>query len=61
MAFVTDKIYKVGDKAVLTKDHSNFMGTMKAGTEVTIIGEGYRGYDIEDAEGNKITECGYVL
>ncbi len=50
----------IGDKIRLTKDITTMAGTMTKGTIVTCIGEsGYRGYDFQDNEGNRILECGF--
>ena len=51
--------FEKGDRVVLTEDISSLEGTMKAGSIVTITGIGERGYDIQDNEGNRVTECGW--
>lgn len=63
MAFVkTDStdIY-VGDKVILQKKHESMGSTFEAGTEVTVIGIGVHGYDIEDNESHTMFECGWLL
>lgn len=63
MAFVrnvgTDK--DIGDEVVTTIKHENFAGYFEVGTKVKIIGISERGYDIEDEEGNRVREIGWII
>ena len=49
---------KVGKRVVLLEDVSTLRGTFSKGHEMTIIGETSRGWDLEDAYGNRILEAG---
>lgn len=55
MPFIPNKIEN-GTKVVLTKDVRVLKGTFTAGTEMTITGDGYRGYDLVDEFGNTLGE-----
>ena len=61
MAFIKNKIPEVGDWVTTKKTHTNCAGIMEVGTEVKIIGINVRGYDIEDYEGNVVTEIGWEI
>lgn len=62
MAWIERKSnYEVGDKTATTRIIGNFSGYFEVGTEVTIVGISERGYDIQDNEGHKIIECGWLL
>ena len=62
MGFIKRKSnYEIGDKTVTTHIIGNFSGQFEVGTEVTVVGIGERGYDIQDEEGNKVIECGWVI
>lgn len=61
MAFVKYNSIKIGDVVKTTVKHSNFAGYLEEGTIVKIIDITDRGYDIEDEEGNKILEIGWVI
>lgn len=61
MAFVKYKSIKTGDKVKTTVRHSNSAGYFEKGTIVKVIDITDRGYDIEDEEGNKILEIGWVI
>ena len=61
MAFVKYNSIKIGDTVKTTVKHTNFEGYFEEGTIVKIINITNRGYDIEDEEGNKILEIGWVI
>ena len=61
MAFVKYNSIKIGDTVKTTVKHSNLVGYFEEGTIVKVIGITDRGYDIEDEEGNKILEIGWVI
>ena len=46
---------------ITVRVHESFSGYFEVGTEVTIIGIGDRGYDIEDKDGHKIIEIGWKI
>ena len=60
MAFVKYG-HELGDWVTTKKIHSSFAGYFEVGTLVKIIGWTERGYDIEDAHGNKIYEIGWEV
>ena len=59
MGFIKNWFPKVGERVITTRNLNNFAGYMEKGSEVTVIGIGERGYDIEDDEENQILECGW--
>lgn len=59
--FIKNESYGVGDSTVLSRDLSTMRGTMLAGTRVTIINIGDRGYEVVDDEGNVVSEAGWTL
>ena len=62
MAYVKHKNgFQVGDRTNTTIIHDSFAGYFEIGTEVEIIAIGDRGYDIQDNNGNKIREIGWVI
>lgn len=60
MAYVknNDK-FEVGDWVTTARKVTSSAGYFEPGTKVKVIGKSYRGYDLEDEYGNKITETGY--
>lgn len=54
----TPNTSNVGKRVVLLEDVSTLRGTFSKGHEMTIIGETSRGWDLEDADGNRILEAG---
>lgn len=61
MSFVKNDSIKIGDKVTTTIEHTSLSGHMEIGTEVTVTGISYRGYDIMDNDGNRIIEIGWVI
>ena len=53
--------YNIGDIVVTARSHTCLAGTMEEGTIVKVIGMSERGYDIEDEEGNKVIEIGFII
>lgn len=51
MAYIKNES-KIGKTVVLQNEHKSCAGTFEKGTEVKIIGQSERGYDIEDEYGN---------
>lgn len=49
----------VGKKVQLLEDVSTMSGTFTKGHIMTIIDETSRGWDLEDADGNRILEAGF--
>lgn len=58
MAYIKNES-KVGKTVILQNEHKSYAGTFEKGTEVKIIGQSQRGYDIEDEYGNRMIETGY--
>ena len=50
---------KIGTQVQLLEDVSTCSGTFTKGHILTITGETERGYDLEDADGNRILEAGF--
>lgn len=62
MAFIpTNKGLKKGDRIELTQPLTVMAGTYTVGHRFTITDDsGFRGVDMMDDEGNRVTECGMV-
>ena len=61
MAFIRHNSIKIGDIVKTTVKHENFAGYFEKGTIVKVIDITDRGYDIEDEEGNRIIEIGWII
>lgn len=60
MAYVKHKNeFNIGDWATTKRDIDSFVGYFEKGTRVKVVGKSDRGYDLEDEEGNRITETGF--
>ena len=69
MAYITNKrpiaeigrnySFKVGDVVRTRRIVDCFSGYFEKGTVVTVIGVSKRGYDLQDADGNRIIETGF--
>ena len=63
MGFVPVKSSRdmIGKWTKTKKSHSDCNGTFTVGSDVKIIGISERGYDIEDADGNRMIEIGFEI
>ena len=64
MAYIktTNGNYKIGDWVITRKRHESLSGIFTTGSKVKIIGiDPIRGYAIEDEDGNKMLEIGWVV
>ena len=62
MAFIKKKNgYEIGERVKTTIKHESMSGYFEIGTEVTVIGESERGYEIQDDEGNEMIEIGWII
>lgn len=61
MSFVKHNTINIGDTVKTTVKHENFAGYFEEGTLVKVINISERGYDIEDMDGNRILEIGWVI
>ena len=63
MAFIKYRNeYEIGDRVKTKIMHESLEGYFEIGTEVTVTDvNNIRGYTIEDDEGNKIIEIGWVI
>lgn len=61
MAFIRNNSIKIGDAVKTTIIHESSAGYFKIGTLVKVIDISERGYDIEDEEGNRIIEIGWII
>ena len=57
---VENKRIKVGSRIRLNDDVEMFNCTYTKGHEFNVVGNSYRGFDLEDDEGNKIYECLFI-
>lgn len=58
MFIPNENIIKVGDRVRLTHNVKTLSGTFTRGHEFNVIGDGERGFDLQDDESRKILECG---
>ena len=61
MVYIKNTGKNVGDTIILKNELKSLASTFEKGTEVKILSEGLRGYDIIDEFGNKMYECGWDL
>ena len=63
MAFIKNNSdYEIGNWVTTIREHRSLCGTLTAGSYVKIIGvDPVRGYAIEDKEGNRLIEIGWVI
>lgn len=62
MAYISsNKNFEIGDWVVTTKVHESMSGKFTKGSRVKITDIGERGYSIEDEEGNRVVEIGWII
>lgn len=62
MAYIKNNVNSIGTQVTTTIIHSSLSGTFTKGSKVKIIGiDPIRGYSIEDDEGNKMYEIGWII
>lgn len=62
MAYIKNNINSIGTQVITTIIHSSLSGTFTKGSKVKIIGiNPIYGYSIEDDEGNKMYEIGWII
>lgn len=62
MAFIKNNTNEVGEWVVTTKEHSALNGTFTIGSRVKIVDiDPVRGYAIEDENGNRMVEIGWII
>lgn len=62
MAFIkANNQFDIGTKVRLSRNIESMSGTLLKGTIVTITGKTPHGYNIEDAEGHRMYECGWDI
>ena len=61
MAYIKKNGTKIGDWAITTRVHESMTGKFTKGSIVKITDIGERGYSIEDEEGNRVVEIGWII
>lgn len=61
MTFIPNPQARVGSRVRLNSDVETLSGTFTKGTELTIVGESFRGWDLEDDDGNRLYEFGRLI
>lgn len=62
MAYIKNSSKEIGDWVTTTREHCSMAGKFTKGSRVRIIDiDSIRGYAIEDDEGNKMYEIGWVI
>lgn len=62
MSYIRHKSPEIGDVIKTTIIHESMSGYFEIGTEVTIIEiDPARGYGIQDKEGNRMVEIGWII
>ncbi len=60
MAYIKhDNGFQAGDIVLTSRKVDSYAGYFEKGTLVCIVNISERGYDLEDAHGNRITETGF--
>lgn len=57
---IEHKRIEVGSRIKLSKNIEMFDCTYTKGHEFNVVGVGLRGFDIEDDDGNKMSECLFI-
>lgn len=57
---IEHKQIKVGSRIRLKEDVEMFNCTYTKGHEFNVVSESYRGFDLEDDDGNKMGECLFI-
>ena len=61
MAYIKNNTYELGNWVVTTRVHESMAGKFTKGSRVKITDIGKRGYSIEDENGNRVVEIGWVI
>lgn len=61
MAYIKNNTYEIGDWVLTTRVHESMAGKFTKGSLVKITDIGERGYSIEDEEGNRVLEIGWII
>ena len=61
MAYIKKNSTKIGDWVTTTRVHESMTGKFTKGSIVKITDIGERGYSIEDEEGNRVVEIGWII
>ena len=61
MAYIKNNTHEIGNWVVTTIVHDSMTGKFTKGSRVKITDIGERGYSIEDENGNRVVEIGWVI
>ena len=61
MAYIQNNNYEIGNWVFTTRVHESMTGKFIKGSRVKITDIGERGYSIEDEEGNRVVEIGWII
>lgn len=62
MGYIKNNTHEIGNWVFTKRVHSSMSGTFTIGSKVKIIDiDPIRGYSIEDSEGNKMYEIGWII
>lgn len=62
MAYIKNNTYEIGDWVLTTRVHESMVGKFTKGSLVKITDiDQIRGYTIEDEDGNRVCEIGWII
>ena len=61
MTYIKNNTNEIGNWVVTTRVHDSMVGKFTKGSRVKITDIGERGYSIEDENGNRVVEIGWVI
>ena len=62
MAYIKNSTTEIGNVVKTTREHSSMVGKFTKGSHVKIVDiDPIRGYTIEDENGNRVGEIGWII
>ena len=62
MGYIKNSTNDIGDVVTTAREHSSLLGKFTKGSHVKIVDiDPVRGYTIEDENGNRISEIGWII
>lgn len=62
MGYIKNTKNEIGNMVITRREHSSLLGKFTIGSKVKIVDiDPMRGYTIEDKNGNRVTEIGWII
>lgn len=62
MSYIKNSTNEIGNIVTTTREHSSLLGKFTTGSRVRIVDiDPVRGYTIEDKDGNRVSEIGWII